>query len=53
MVDGFRLQVRVEPGFPQYDINDKYKERLKQVVSKRYIQETNALDLSKFHQDPG
>ncbi|KAL6434115.1 hypothetical protein ACFW04_005925 [Cataglyphis niger] len=52
MVDGFRLQVRVKPGFPQYDINDKYKERLKQVVSKRYIQETNALDLSKFHQDP-
>lgn len=52
MVDGFKLQVRVKPGFPQYEINDKYKERLKQVISKRYVQETNALDLSKFHQDP-
>jgi nuclear RNA export factor len=53
MTDGFKLQVRVKPGFPQCEIDDKLKERLKQAMTKRYVQETNALDLSKFHQDPG
>lgn len=53
MTDGFKLQVKVKPGFPQCEIDDKLKERLKQVMSKRYVQETNALDLSKFHRDPG
>ncbi|KAF7393585.1 hypothetical protein HZH68_010404 [Vespula germanica] len=50
--DGFKLQVRVKPGFPQCEINDKLKERLKQAMVKRYVQENNALDLSRFHQDP-
>lgn len=52
MTDGFKLQVRVKPGFPQCEMDDKLKERLKQAMSKRYVQETNALDLSKFHRDP-
>ncbi|XP_070164078.1 nuclear RNA export factor 1 [Polyergus mexicanus] len=52
MTDGFKLQVRVKPGFPQCEIDDKLKEQLKQAMSKRYVQETNALDLSKFHRDP-
>ncbi|XP_029156368.1 nuclear RNA export factor 1-like [Nylanderia fulva] len=52
MTDGFKLQVRAKPGFPQCEIDDKLKERLKQAMSKRYVQETNALDLSKFHRDP-
>ncbi|XP_032683764.1 nuclear RNA export factor 1-like [Odontomachus brunneus] len=51
MTDGFKLQIRVKPGFPQFEIDDKLKERLKQAMGKRYIAETNALDLSKFHQD--
>lgn len=53
MTDGFKLQVRAKPGVPQCEIDDKLKEQLKQAMSKRYVQETNALDLSKFHQDPG
>ncbi|RLU20896.1 hypothetical protein DMN91_007510 [Ooceraea biroi] len=52
MTDGFKLVVRVRPGFPQCEIDDKLKERLKQAMAKRYVQETNALDLSKFHHDP-
>ncbi|KAK2589192.1 hypothetical protein KPH14_002004 [Odynerus spinipes] len=50
--DGFKLQVRVKPGYPQCEINDKLKEKLKQAMVKRYVQENNALDLSRFHQDP-
>lgn len=53
MTDGFKLQIRVKPGFPPCEIDDKLKERLKQAMVKRYVQETNALDLSKFHRDPG
>ncbi|KAL6254195.1 hypothetical protein P5V15_014817 [Pogonomyrmex californicus] len=56
MTDGFKLQVKVKPeqhkGFPLCEIDDKLKERLKQAMVKRYVQETNALDLSKFHLDP-
>ncbi|XP_012234855.1 nuclear RNA export factor 1 [Linepithema humile] len=53
MTDGFKLQIRVKPSSPSFinDIDEKLKERLKQAMSKRYVQETNALDLSKFHQD--
>lgn len=50
--DGFKIRVKVKPGLPQCEINDELKERLKQAMVKRYVQETNALDLSKFHQDP-
>lgn len=52
--DGFKLQVRVsKAGFPQCEIDSKLKERLKQAMAKRYVHETNALDLSRFHRDPG
>lgn len=51
--DGFKLKIRVKPGIPTFEINDAFKERLKQAMNKRYSQETNALDLSKFHLDPG
>lgn len=55
MTDGFKLQLRVKPSNPMFmnDIDEKLKERLKQAMSKRYVRETNALDLSKFHNDPG
>lgn len=53
MNDGFKLQVRAKPGVPQCDSDDKFKERLKQAMAKRYVQESCALDLSRFHQDPG
>lgn len=53
MSDGFKLQVKAKPGFPVCEIDDKLKERLKQAMAKRFVQDTNALDLSKFHLDPG
>lgn len=52
--DGFKMQLWVsKPVFPQCEIDDKLKQRLKQAMAKRYVHETNALDLSKFHRDPG
>lgn len=53
MNDGFKLQIKVKPGFPPCEIDEKLKERLKQAMEKRYIAGTNALDLCKFHQDGG
>ncbi|XP_011876069.1 PREDICTED: nuclear RNA export factor 1-like [Vollenhovia emeryi] len=53
MNDGFKLQVKAKPGFPICEIDEKLKERLKQAMVKRYVQEKNALDLSKFHVDSG
>ncbi|XP_066582089.1 nuclear RNA export factor 1-like [Prorops nasuta] len=50
--DGFKLIIKVKPGFPQCEIDDTLKERLKLAMSKRYVVKTNALDLSKFHRDP-
>ncbi|XP_076244602.1 nuclear RNA export factor 1 [Calliopsis andreniformis] len=52
--DGFKLQVKVlKISYPQLcKIDDKLKERLKQAMEKRYVHETNALDLSRFHHDP-
>lgn len=53
LTDGFKLQIKVNPGCPPCEINEKLKELLKQALRKRYIAETNALNLSKFHQDAG
>ncbi|XP_033341317.2 nuclear RNA export factor 1 [Megalopta genalis] len=51
--DGFKLQVKVfHLLLPYCEIDTKLKDKLKQVMSKRYVTETNALDLSKFHRDP-
>ena len=47
------MQIRVRSSSTPVEITDELKERLKLVMGKRYVQETNALDLSKFHQDPG
>ncbi|XP_011701091.1 PREDICTED: nuclear RNA export factor 1-like [Wasmannia auropunctata] len=53
MNDGSKLKVKiVESRFPACKIDDKLKDRLKQAMVKRYVQETNALNLSKFHLDP-
>lgn len=51
--DGFKMRVQVRPGPPPVEINEALKERLKQAMGKRYVQERNALDLSKFYHDPG
>jgi len=49
--DVFKLHVRVKPGFRQCEVDDKLKERLEQAMTKRYVQETDTLDLPKFRQD--
>ncbi|XP_071877771.1 nuclear RNA export factor 1-like, partial [Bombus fervidus] len=51
--NGYKLLVRVSISpFPQCEIDDKLKERLKQAMAKRFVHDTNALDLSRFHRDP-
>ncbi|XP_033207887.1 nuclear RNA export factor 1-like [Belonocnema kinseyi] len=50
--DSFRLHVYVQPGYPQCNINDDLKDRLAKAMTKRYCQEKNSLDLSRFHRDP-
>ena len=47
------MHVKVKPGTPPLEITEALKERLKLAMGKRYVQETNALDLSKFYLDPG
>lgn len=50
--NGFKLHVRVYPGFPNIIMNDKIKEKIKLVMAKRYNAVNKALDLTKFHADP-
>ncbi|XP_014209248.1 nuclear RNA export factor 1 [Copidosoma floridanum] len=51
--DGFKMYFKVkQTGSPPLEINDALKDRLKQAMNKRYVQETNALNLSKFYHDP-
>jgi nuclear RNA export factor len=38
---------------PRVDMNDALKERIKQAMVKRYNINTKALDLARFHRDPG
>lgn len=49
--DGFRLMPRVRSGIPLVTIDDEMKAKLKLVMSKRYNEQTKALDLSRFHTD--
>lgn len=49
--DGFRLMPRVRSGIPLVTIDDEMKTKLKLVMSKRYNEQTKALDLSRFHAD--
>lgn len=50
--DGFKLGIRVRPGFPQVQVDQHLKDRIKIAMGKRYVATTNALDLSEFHRDP-
>lgn len=49
----FQLSVRVTPGMPRVDMSDTLKERIKLAMVKRYNTVTKALDLTRFHLDPG
>ncbi|SPP89292.1 nuclear RNA export factor 1 [Drosophila guanche] len=50
--DGFRLSPRVRNGIPLVTVDDSLKERMKQVMAKRYNAQTKALDMSRFYADP-
>lgn len=50
--DGFKIMLRVRGNFPQNRVDESLKQRMKNVMGKRYNPATKALDLSKFHADP-
>lgn len=53
MSDGFKLVVIVRNSVPNVAIDDNMKEKMKLAMAKRYNATTKALDLTKFHADPG
>lgn len=53
MSDGFKLLILVRNSVPNVNIDADMKEKMKLVMAKRYNAATKALDLTKFHADPG
>lgn len=53
MSDGFKLLVIVKNSVPNVPIDADMKEKMKLTMAKRYNATTKALDLTKFHADPG
>lgn len=53
MSDGFRLCIIVKNNAPNIQIDADMKEKMKLAMAKRYNAATKALDLTKFHMDPG
>lgn len=53
MPDGFKLVVIVRNAVPNVQIDAEMKEKMKAAMAKRYNATTKALDLTKFHADPG
>lgn len=53
MSDGFKLVVIVRNSVPNVQIGPEMKEKMKLTMAKRYNASTKALDLTKFHADPG
>lgn len=53
MPDGFKLVVIVRNAVPNVIIDAEMKEKMKAAMAKRYNAGTKALDLTKFHADPG
>lgn len=53
MSDGFKLIIIVRNTVPNDPIDDNLREKMKLVIAKRYNPAFKALDLTKFHADPG
>lgn len=53
MSDGFKLVVIVRNAVPNVTVDVEMKEKMKLTMAKRYNAVTKALDLTKFHADPG
>uniref|UniRef100_A0A1A9X5U0 NTF2 domain-containing protein n=1 Tax=Glossina brevipalpis TaxID=37001 RepID=A0A1A9X5U0_9MUSC len=52
MNDGYRISIRVRASCPVVTVDEEFKEKMKQVMAKRYNAHAKALDMSKFHADP-
>ncbi|XP_034934464.1 nuclear RNA export factor 1-like [Chelonus insularis] len=50
--DNFKISVKVKPGYPNCQIDETLKTKLKIAMARRYITANKALDLSCFHHDP-
>lgn len=53
MSDGFKLVLIVRNSVPNVAINPEMKEKMKLTMATRYNAATKALDLTRFHADPG
>lgn len=53
MSDGYKLMVIVKNSVPNVIIDEDLKEKMKLAMAKRYNATIKALDLTKFHADPG
>lgn len=53
MSDGYKLVVIVKNSVPNVTIDADLKEKMKLAMAKRYNATIKALDLTKFHADPG
>lgn len=53
MSDGYRMVLIVRNAVPNVVIDAEMKEKMKLTMAKRYNAATKALDLTKFHADPG
>lgn len=49
--DEFKLTIKVKPDYPLCQVDGILEQKLKDAMAKRYVQATNALDLSAFHYD--
>lgn len=48
-----QLVIKVRPDLPHVELNATWKEKVKAAMVKRYNANLRALDLSRFHMDPG
>lgn len=53
MTDGYKLMVIVKNSVPNVTVDADLKEKMKLAMAKRYNATIKALDLTKFHADPG
>jgi nuclear RNA export factor len=47
------MLIKVRPGLPHVELDYTMKEKIKAAMVKRYNANLKALDLSRFHTDPG
>jgi nuclear RNA export factor len=48
-----QLVIKVKADLPHVELNSTLKEKIKEAMVKRYNADLKALDMSRFHADPG